>query len=56
METNVKTPQAKRTFKTTEKSQAQTTKNNYNDLFFSSIIEQLESVPPFAPPAISGVK
>lgn len=43
METNVKTPQAKRTVKTTEKSQAQTTKNN-NDLFFSTIIEQLESV------------
>lgn len=44
METSVKTPQAKRTVKTPEKSQAQTTKNNHNDLFFSSIIEQLENV------------
>ena len=43
METNVKTPQAKRIVKTSEKSQAQTTKNN-NDLFFSLIIEQLEKV------------
>src|SRR5690606_36766921 len=43
METNVKTPQAKRIVKTTEKSQAQTTKNNI-DLVFSLIIEQLEKV------------
>ena len=44
METNVKIPQAKRTVKTTEKSQAPATKNNYNELFFSSIVEKLENV------------